>query len=620
MENHLQKQIIAEFQAQHFAEVLRLAESALLNNPKSAFLNNAVALAHLYLNSTKRGIPYALKAAELEPQNAAILNNTGFVLAKAAQSAADFEKSLDFLNRAIAQKPDYAAAFENLSYTYFQKGDYQAAMAAAKRATELNPQSALAHFNYATAAYKASLYLQAYRAGKKAIELEPQNAYFYNDVAIFARSVGNTDEAILLCEKAITLAPDNLEYNTSPLILTNYIPTSCEVLRKEAERLYHVFKRLYPKAFEYKMPQKAKPKKIGFVSADFGAHVVSFYVESLFQHLKNVEIFAFSTTFFEDAKTQDFKKLCTEFVVIAGLDDWEAAALIYNKGIDVLVDLSGLTIGHRLGVFAQRPAPVQLTWIGWMNTTGCPNMQWILCDETLCPQGAENQFFPEKPCRLPKTWAAYFPPATAPEIVPPPVLKNGFITFGAFQNPNKASKWTFDLWAGVLHVNPTARFLWGRPPFSDAEFREKIIGEFVRRGVAAERITLRANVGMMDYLNAVNETDIVLDTTPATGGATSCESLYMGVPMITLAGPRMGDRLTATYLKNVGLDSCIAESEESYLAKSLYFAQNPKLLAEIRQNLRTTMQQSPLMDYAGFARDFQNALDFMWGEFLKNPQ
>lgn len=623
MENHLQNQIIAEFQAQNFAEVLRLAESALLNNPPpsqmQAFLNNAVAVSNLYLNTPKRAIPYALKAAALEPSNAMILSNTGFVLAKAAQSADDFQKSLDFLERAIAQKPDYAAAFENLSYTYFQLGNYSAAMDFAKRAIALNPKSALAHFNYATAAYKAALDLQAFCAGKKAIELEPHNAYFYNDVSVFARSVGNTDEAIWLANKAIEFAPNNLEYNISPLLISNYIPTSCAVLRKEAERLHQVFKRLYPKVFEYKTPQKRKPSKIGFVSADFGAHVISFYVESLFQHLKNVEIFAFSNSFFEDAKTQDFKKFCTEFHIIAGLDDWQAAAFIHNKGIDVLVDLSGLTMGHRLGVFAQRPAPVQLTWIGWMNTTGCPNMHWILCDETLCPKGAENQFFPEKPCRMPKTWAAYFPPKNAPNVVPPPVLTNGFITFGAFQNPNKAGKWTFDLWAGVLHVNPSAHFLWVRPPFSDADFRRKIISEFTRRGVHAERITLLANRGMMDYLNHINKVDIVLDTTPATGGATSCESLYMGVPMITLAGERMGDRLSATYLKNVGLADCIAESEESYLAKSLYFSQNPQWLAEIRHNLRETMQKSALMDYAGFARDFQNALDFMWAAFLKNP-
>ena len=171
----------------------------------------------------------------------------------------------------------------------------------------------------------------------------------------------------------------------------------------------------------------------------------------------------------------------------------------------------------------------------------------------------------------------------------------------------------------MLHVNPSAHFLWVRPPFSDADFRRKIISEFTRRGVHAERITLLANRGMMDYLNNINKVDIVLDTAPATGGATSCESLYMGVPMITLAGERMGDRLTATYLKNVGLANCIAESEESYLAKSLYFAQNPTLLAEIRHNLRETMQKSALMDYAGFARDFQNALDLMWAAFLKNP-
>ena len=590
------------------------------NRAHCAFLNNAVALSLLYLNAPKRGVPFALKAAQLEPKNPAILNNTGYLLARAASNALDFEKSVSFLERAIAIQPDCADAFENLSYTYFQMERFNDAAKAAERATWINPKSALAYFNWAVAAYKQSQTMRAYRLGKKALALEPNNAFFYNDCAIFARAVGNVQEAVLLIDKAISSEPENLRYRMAPLEIINCIPSDLETLKQSAKRVHDSFVRFYPNAFTYENRQKKeKPARIGFVSGDFRFHVVSFFVENLFLYLENIEIFAFSTTFFEDQKTQDFKKLCKEFVVIAGLDDFEAAKLIHQKDIDVLVDLSGLTVGNRLGVFAQRPAPVQLTWIGWMNTTGCPNMHWILCDETLCPKGAENQFFPEKPCRMPKTWATYFPPENIPEIVSPPVLKKGFITFGAFQNPNKASRWTFDLWAAVLHVNPTAHFLWVRPPFADSEFKEKIIEEFTCRGVSAERITLRANAQIVDYFESINETDIVLDTTPCTGGTTTCEALYMGVPVITLAGVRMGDRLSATYLKNVGLADCIAESEESYLAKSLYFAQNPQWLAEIRHNLRETMQKSALMDYAGFARDFQNALDFMWAAFLKNP-
>lgn len=354
-------------------------------------------------------------------------------------------------------------------------------------------------------------------------------------------------------------------------------------------------------------PLDSRPLRIGYVSADFCQHTVGLFVkEALKTHEPaRVQVFAYSAGQVNDWVTDEIRAAC-QFREISTLNDCQLAQQIREDRIDVLVDLSGHTAGSRLTVFAYRPAPVQVSWLGYFATTGLGCLDAVLLDKWHAPPGTDTQFV-EPILRLPSRFC-YTPVPWMPAVAPAPIFKNGYATFGCFNNTAKLNPAVFDLWAQILAQVPASRLVLKWRTFNDDVFRHKITQAFVDRGIAAGRIELRGPSFHAGLLEEYADIDIALDPFPFTGGLTSCEALWRGVPVITWPQSRVVSRQTFAFLSQIGLPELAAKDAGDYVRIAAKLAKDKDRLLDLRSGLHQRMQASPLMDVAGFARNLEDAL------------
>lgn len=356
-----------------------------------------------------------------------------------------------------------------------------------------------------------------------------------------------------------------------------------------------------------------RPLRIGYVSADFCQHTVGLFVKDVLKahDPDRVEVIAYSAGLVQDWVT-DAIRAVSRFHQVAALDDAALAALIRQHEIDVLIDLSGHTAGSRLTVFAHRPAPVMVSWLGYFATTGLQYIDAVLLDEWHAPPNTEAQFV-EPIVRLPGGRFCYQPVPWAPtEVAKPPCLQNGYITFGCFNNTAKLNAGVFDVWAKILGCVPDSRLLMKWRTFNDESFRRSVRDEFAKRGVDAECIELRGPSFHAELLKEYADIDIALDPFPFTGGLTSCEAMWMGVPVVTWPQSRVVSRQSHALLSVLGLAEFSAKHAEDYVEIAARLANNPERLLELRSSMRATMQAASLMDVTGFTRQLENALNSIY--------
>jgi len=296
---------------------------------------------------------------------------------------------------------------------------------------------------------------------------------------------------------------------------------------------------------------------------------------------------------------------------IFGLSDPEAAALILRDAIDILVDLSGHTAKNRLPLFALRPAPVQVSWLGYFGTTGLDSMDYLVMDKWAAPPG-EEQWCAEAVARLPHGRFCYAPPDYAPEPADPPTLTRGYVTFGSFNNVTKIGPDVVNLWAAVLQAAPRSRLVIKWKSLDEPDARRRLAEAFVAAGVDPGRLELRGFSPHAEMLAQYGEIDIALDPFPFGGGLTSCEALWMGVPVLTLPGDRPASRQTIGFLETLGLSNWVATSPADYVSRAAAFASDPIRLREQRRSIRPRMAASPLCNGVLFARDLEAAYRQMW--------
>jgi predicted O-linked N-acetylglucosamine transferase (SPINDLY family) len=313
-----------------------------------------------------------------------------------------------------------------------------------------------------------------------------------------------------------------------------------------------------------------------------------------------------------DAVTTRLKGLADHWLVTVGLSDDELAERIRADGIDILVDLAGHTANNRLRVFARKPAPVQVTWLGYPNTTGLEAIDYRLVDAVTDPVGEADAWASETLVRLEGGFLCYGALKDVPEPTAPPCLNTGTVTFGSFNNPAKVSAATLDVWAKLLSRLPQARLLLKGKSFADATTRALFLARLGERGVATERVELVAwQAGTTAHLALYHRVDIALDPFPYNGTTTTCEALWMGVPVVTLQGDRHAGRVGASLLTQIGLTALIANSVEEYLENAVALARNPERLSDLRRILRPRMAASPLCDAPAFARKMESAFRTM---------
>lgn len=400
------------------------------------------------------------------------------------------------------------------------------------------------------------------------------------------------------------------EYSNA-LFVTNYMES---IAREDMKKLHAGFQKFFSSMSYF--PQFAEPKhvlRIGYISPDFRQHPVAYFILPLLKKFnkQRFEIYCYAANPPDDV-TVRLQSMATKWRNIDGWESLEIAKLIYEDRVDILIDLSGHTKGSCLPVLAHKPAPVQVTGIGYFNTTGLAAVDYVLTDVFCDPPGNGIDEFTEKLIRLPYSHFCYAPLQVMPTPREAPVKRKGYITFGCFNNFNKVTDQILFVWQRILQRTPNSKLVLKSQIFDSEEGRGLVQSRLTGLGFHLESVELRGF--SRDYLEQYKEIDIALDTFPYTGGATTCEALYMGVPVITLCGDRHGSRFGYSLLKNAGLDELIAIDKEEYVEKTLLLAHDSDLLDGLHQNLRNILMASDLMNEEKYVDSVEQAYQTIWQE------
>jgi protein O-GlcNAc transferase len=524
------------------------------------------------------------------------------------------DEAIGGYRRAIALKPDYVEAHNNLGNALKDQGKLDEAAAAYEQALALNPDDPAARNNLGNALKDQGRLEEALASYRRALELKPVFAEAHNNLGNVFKDQGRMEEAIQSYERVLALRPDFAEAHSNLLMSQHYIGRIANAeLLDSARRFGARFEGGAPARSFANDRSPARKLRIGYVSGDFRLHPGGFLLARVLEahDRERFEIFCYANQASVDSMTRRLQAAADHWRPILHLSDADAANLILNDSIDILIDLSGHTAKNRLPLFALRPAPAQACWLGYFGTTGLGAMDYLIMDEATAPPG-EERWYSETLVRLPHGRFCYAPPDYAPEPVDPPALRRGYATFGSFNNIAKIGSEVVALWADVLRAAPGSRLRLKWKSLEDESARRRLAASFEAAGVASERVELRGFSPHAEMLAEYGEIDVALDPFPFGGGLTSCEALWMGVPVVTLPGDRPASRQTIGFLDHVGLSDCIAYTPADYVARAAALAADLGRLTDLRRALRPRMAASPLCDGAVFTPTLEAAFQQMW--------
>ncbi len=556
-------------------EAIASLKNAIRLKPDYAEAYSNMGTAFLNLNKINEAIPCFQRALALKPDYLTALYNLGTALGHVYRQ----DESIAILRRAVAIDPNFTEAHYNLGNSYSDMGRLDEARSSFERTLAIKPDHAPALINLG-------------------------NVYLYQ--GMLAKALGYFNEAL-------SLRPDkDLSHNNKLLALNYVYPAAAAELLAAHRRFGAQFETAFkpwPAHTNSRDPERRL--KVGYVSADFRLHSVAFFMEPLLAHhdKRAVEVYCYYNHTLQDAVNERLQAHADHWIPCKDLSDAELAARIQADGIDILVDLTGHTRGNRLLVFARKPAPVQVTYLGYPATTGLSAIDYRLVTADTDPPGAEA-WHSERLYRLPRSLWCYRPSPDMPAVIPTTAARrNGFITFGAMNNVTKVSDAAIATWARLLKTVPTARLIMTNL----TEGARRVMHErFAAHGIAPARFILHGKLPAAEYYALLNTIDIALDPFPYTGTTTTCESLWMGVPVVTLIGETSVARSGYALLKGIGLEELAAGDEKEYVAIAAALAQDLDRLDALRGGMRQRIASSPLRDEAGLTRDLEAAYRAMW--------
>ena len=551
------------------------------------------------------------RALQIQPANAEIHNNLGNILndlGRLPEAEASYRQALKL-------KPADADAHSNLGKVLQSQGRLAEAVTSYRRSLELNPNDVVVQCNLGMLLCGQSRYAEAEARYRRALELKPDYAAAYGNLGSLLESQGRLTDAEASLRRALELGPDGLIHSTLLFTLSHNEAVDAVALFAEHCR----FGEYYEAPLRAQWPQHANSREperclqVGFVSGDLRGHAVASFIEPVWVHLAayaSLSLHAYANHPTDDSVTQRLRGYVKHWHPVAGLSDAALAEKIRADGIDILIDLSGHTALHRLLGFACKPAPVQVSWIGYPGTTGLSSMDYYLSDRFLLPPGQFDHQFTEKLVHLPAS-APFLPSAEAPPVNELPALSNGYLTFGSFNRPNKISRAVIALWSQLLRALPDSRMVMGAMR-EDGQY-DTLIAWFAREGIARERLDFHPRSNMQAYLALHHQVDVCLDAFPYNGGTTTLHALWMGVPTLTLAGSTVAGRTGAGILGHVGLDALVAQDAAAFVQHGLSLAtDNFSTLANLRSGLRERFAQSASGQPAVIAAGLERALRIMW--------
>ena len=550
------------------------------------------------------------KALSIKPNLATTHNNLGSVLKEMGQ----LDEAMACYRRAIAFNPKFSDAFYNLGNALLDSSQPDEAAKNFRAAVTLKPDFPDALMNLGTALKELSHFDEAIATYQQALKIKPEFAEAYGNIGSTLKEIGRIDDAIANYTRALDLKPD-FALQSSLLFIMNYTGSHTPEYRLEEARKYSRLAdaQISKRYTSWKSRNEPKRLRVGMVSGDLRNHPVGFFLESLLAHIDpaRIELIAYSAVHTTDALSTRIKPHFSKWKSLAGLSDEGAARMIHDDGVHVLLDLSGHTRHSRLPVFAWKPAPIQVAWLGYFASTGLNEMDYLIADHVGVSE-ANRTHFTEQVWYLPETRLCFSPPDTNLPVAALPAVDNGYVTFGCFQNLSKVSEAVLSTWADALKAVPDSRLRWQCKQFDDAPVVEQMLQRFEQLGIESERISLRGGTSRETYLAAHGEVDMLLDTFPYPGGTTTCEALWMGVPTLTLAGDTLLSRQGASMLTSAGLPDWIADSREDFVAKAALLSGDVTALSDLRAGLRDQVRVSSLFDAPRFAHDLEEALWAMW--------
>jgi predicted O-linked N-acetylglucosamine transferase (SPINDLY family) len=551
------------------------------------------------------------RALAIDPENAdANLAFAALLLARGKPNEAE-----GLLRAVLKRDPGSVEAHARLSEIYAARSDLPAAAAELEAVLKQRPDWADALYNYGSVLKKLMRLGDAETAFRRALAADPGHARACRMLGGVLLGQCRTDEALALYRTAREHFPGDFDLESAELFALN----SSESISDEALFARHA---AFGARIEQAHPPRFKPfrnardgerrLRIGYVSGDFCYHVVTLFMLPVIErHDRSAfEVFCYSTGDRADGYTRELSRRADAWREVSALSAAALADAIQRDGIDILVDLGGHSGTPQLAVFAQQPAPVQATWLGYLNTTGMTRIHYRISDRHADPPGLTDRYHTETLVRLPHSQWCYRPFMTVACAEAPPLARNGYVTFGSFNQALKVTPQVRRVWAEILRRLPGARMV--ILGIAEGRAREELVAELSRAASGRESVKVLSYVSLQDYFNGFNSVDIALDTMPYSGGTTACDALWMGVPVVTAPGTRPSSRSTASVLSTAGLTEWIASSPEDYVRRAVESARDPALLAGLRTSLRERLRQSPLMDEKGFLRDLESAYRGMW--------
>lgn len=537
-------------------------------------------------------------------------------LGTAWHAMGNFDQAIACYRRAIFLQPAFPEAEYNLGNALKDLGRFPEATEHYRRALALKADYPDAHNNLGVVLQTLGKPVEAIIHYQQALTLNPHYAEACNNLGNALRDQSRLEEAVAAYRQALSIKADFPEAHGNLLFTLNALSgVSPEAVYQE----HRDFERRFAIGFEPQPQANSRDPerrlKIGYVSPDFREHPVARFFEPLLAHHDpaRFETYCYYNRPFGDATTARLRGMSSQWREIWNLTDNQAADLIRADGIDILVDLAGHTAANRILLFARKPAPLQVAWLGYPNTTGLAAIDYRLCDSHTDPVGMTEKLHAETLLRLPRSFLCYAPPPDSPAVSPAPFAEKGGITFGSFNNFAKVTPQVLALWARLLRAVPDSRLLLKYGGLDDAATGQGLHAYLESQGVAAGRVELLGKTpSYRDHLECYARVDVALDPFPYNGTTTTCEALWMGAPVVTLAGEVHAARVGVSLLHNIRMETWIASSPEDYLRIAAELAGNPDSLRQARATLRERLLASPLMDARAFAGDVEAVYREIW--------
>jgi len=563
------------------------------------------------LNKPDEAIQSYHQAIAINPGYAEAYNNLGTVLQKQFK----LDEAETSYRKAIAINSDYAEAHNNLGNALKELNHLDKAESSYRTAIAIRPDYAKAHNNLGNTQKELGNLEDAIACFHKALDIWPDYAEAHNNLGNTLKELGELDDAVASFRKALAIRPDFIQAHDNILLTEQYRIGNTS---KTLFQLHRQWDAQHGKKFQPSWPkhsntgEPARRIRIGFVSPDLGRHPVGYFVVRLLENLpeKEIETVVYSELV-DDDLTQRIKTAANVWHNVSGIPDDKLATMIINDGIDIVIDLAGHSANNRLLVFARKPAPLQVSWAGYVGTTGLSAIDYLISDRYSTPVD-EEPFYQEKIIRMPDGWLCYDPPDYAPAVGEAPFKQNGRVTFGSFSNPAKINEEVVHVWAIILTAVANSQLLIKYKGINSRANAERLSALFEEEGLDASRLILEGPSSHVDLLARYNDIDIALDPFPYSGGLTTYEALWMGVPVITVPGRTFASRHSFSHLSTLGLHELSARDQDEYVSLAVGLANDGGKLVRLRAELREMMASSPICNGEKFAIGFATRMREIW--------